>query len=198
MTEPVRPAPEPIGDVVPSQPLVPITVWQVPAPPPGATLSLPLAQRLVANYTHRHDLVLDLTTGPQLARAAMSTHRRTDRRDPDDLDTGNEGRELAALAVAACPADEQPPTWLSVCAGRLAPGGCLVLVLATGEVSIHPRLVTAARTAGLSYLQHIIAAHQLRTGGTRLTMDGRHLRVHSDIVVLARPRHSDLEVVAGG
>ena len=194
MTDPARPAPDPIGDVVPGQPLVPITVWQVPAPPSTATVSLPLAQRLVANYTHRHDLVLDLTTGPQLARAAMSAHRRTHRHHPQDL---GRGRESAALAVASWPVDEQPPRWLSTCADRLARGGCLVLVLATGEVSIHPRLVTAARTAGLTYLQHIIAAHRLRTGGTRLTIDGRHLRVHSDIVVLARPRNTD-SAVAGG
>jgi hypothetical protein len=197
MTEPVRPAPDPIGDVVPGQPPVPITVWQLPAPPPAATLSLPLAQRLVANYTHRHDLVLDLTTGPQLARAAMSAHRRTHRQHPDHLDAPEDGREPAALAVAPWPAGEQPPHWLATCANRLAPGGCLVLVLATGEVTIHPQLVTAARTAGLTYLQHIIAAHQLRTGGTRLTIDGRHLRVHNDIVVLARPRHTDPEVAGG-
>jgi hypothetical protein len=196
MTEPVRPAPEPIGEVVPGQPPVPITVWQLPAPPPASTLSLPLAQRLVANYTHRHDLVLDLTAGPQLARAAMSAHRRTRRQHPDDLDAPEGGREPAALAVAPWPADE-PPQWLSTCANRLAPGGCLVLVLATGEVTIHPRLVTAARTAGLTYLQHIIAAHQLRTGGTRLTIHGRHLRVHSDILVLARPRHTNPEVAGG-
>ena len=149
MTEPVRPAHDPIGDVVPGQRLVPITVWQVPAPPRTATVSLPLAQRLVANYTHRHDLVLDLTTGPQLARAAMSARRRTHRHDPQDL---GQGWEPATLAVAAWPADESPPQWLSTCAARLAPGGCLVLVLATGEVTIHPRLVTAARTAGLTYL----------------------------------------------
>jgi hypothetical protein len=197
MTEPVRPAPDPIGEVVPGQPLVPITVWQLPAPPPASTLSLPLAQRLIANYTHRHDLVLDLTTGPQLARAAMSAHRRTHHQHPDHLDNLEDGREPAALAVAPWPADQQPPRWLATCANRLAPGGCLVLVLATGEVTIHPRLVTAARSAGLTYLQHIIAAHQLRSGGTRLTIDGRHLRVHSDIVVLSRPRHSDPEVAGG-
>jgi hypothetical protein len=194
MTEPVRPAPDPIGDVVTGQPPVPITVWQLPAPPPAATLSLPLAQRLVANYTYRHDLVLDLTIGPQLARAAMSAHRRTHQLHPDQLDASEGGREPAALAVAAWPADEQPPQWLSTCAAQLTPGGCLVLVLATGEVTIHPRLVTAARTAGLTYLQHIIAAHQLRSGGTRLTIDGRHLRVHSDIIVLARPLLTDPEV----
>jgi hypothetical protein len=197
MTEPVRPAPDPIGDVVPGQPLVPITVWQVPAPPRTATLSLPLAQRLVANYTHRHDLVLDLTAGPQLARAAMSARRRTHRQHSDDLDASEDRREPAALPVAPWPADVKPPHWLATCAARLAPGGCLVLVLATGEVSIHPRLVTAARSAGRTYLQHIIAAHQLRTGGTRLSIDGRHLRVHSDIVVLARPRHSHPEVAGG-
>jgi hypothetical protein len=165
-------------------------------PPPAATLSLPLAQRLIANYTHRHDLILDLTAGAQLARAAMSAHRRTHQLHTENLDAGEDGREPAALAVAAWPADEQPPHWLAACAARLAPGGCLVLVLATGEVTIHPRLVTAARAAGLTYLQHIIAAH-LRTGGTRLTIDGRHLRVHSDIVVLARPRHTAPEVAGG-
>lgn len=194
MTGPVRPAPDPIGDVVPGEPLVPITVWQVPTPPRTATVSLPLAQRLVANYTHRHDLVLNLTTGPQLARAAMSARRRVHRHRPQDL---GHGQEPAALAVAPWRADEQPPRWLATCANRLSPDGCLGAGHRHRRSDHPPRLVTAARTAGPTFLQHIIAAHQLRTAGIRLTIDGRHLRVHSDIVVLSRPRHTDPAVTGG-
>ena len=52
MTEPVRiPAPDAVGDVVPGEPPVPITVWHVPAPHEGDTMSVTLADRLVRNFT---------------------------------------------------------------------------------------------------------------------------------------------------
>jgi hypothetical protein len=179
MSDPTRPwAPEPIGEIVPGQPPVPITVWQVPAPAGPATLSLPMAQRLVAGFTHPSELVCDLTVGPQLARAAMSAHRRH---------TTGGGGELAALTVVPWPPEVDPAGVLAGCRDRTHPGGHLALVVATGQVTIPQRLIAAGQAAGLTYLQHYIAAHQLCAGGTRLRVHGRHLRVHTDLVVLARP-----------
>jgi hypothetical protein len=176
-------APDPIGEIVPGEPPVPITVWHVPAPAQSQTMSLPMAQRLVAGFTHRHDLVHDLTTGPQLARAASSARRR---HTAGSLDHPG---EPAVLLVTPWPPDrsQRPVEFLSACAGRLQAGGCVALVIATGEVTIHQQLIAAGHAAGLTYLQHYIAAHQLRLTGARLTLHGQHLRVHTDIVVLALP-----------
>jgi hypothetical protein len=180
-------APDPIGEIVPGEPPVPITVWHVPAPAQSQTMSLPMAQRLVAGFTHRHDLVLDLTTGPQLARAASSARRR---HTAGSLDHPG---EPAVLLVTPWPPDrsQRPVEFLSACAGRLQPGGCVALVIATGEVTIHQQLIAAGHAAGLTYLQHYIAAHQLRLTGARLTLHGQHLRVHTDVVVLALPADAE-------
>lgn len=186
MTEPSPSrVPEPIGEVVPGQPPVPMTVWAVPPPPRSATMSLPMAQRLVANFTHPHELICDLTSGPQLARATMSARRRS---RPHHAGNLHHGREPAALVVAPWPlAGVEPVELLSDCASRLQAGGCVVLLMATRQVSIHPRLVTSGQSVGLTYLQHVIAAHELRAHGTRLTVAGRHVRVHTDVVVFRRP-----------
>ena len=72
-----RRAPIPVGDVVPGDPPVPITVWPVPAPNGGETMSHAMGVRLVHNLTHRSDLVIDLSVGPQLARAVVAAGRRS-------------------------------------------------------------------------------------------------------------------------
>jgi hypothetical protein len=183
-----RGAPDPYGEIVPGTPPVPLTVWHVPAPARSRTLSLPLAQRLVAGFTHRHDLVLDLTTGPALPRAAMSARRRLRRHTAARL---QHGEESAALLVAPWPPGVDPAQFLTGCAGQLRPGGHAALIIATGQVTIHQRLIAAGHTAGLAYLQHYIAAHELRATGTRLTIRGQHLRVHTDVVILSRPATTD-------
>lgn len=70
-------APIPVRDVVPGDPPVPITVWPVPAPGDGETMSNAMGVRLVYNFTHPSGQVIDLTTGPQLARAVIAAHRRS-------------------------------------------------------------------------------------------------------------------------
>jgi hypothetical protein len=187
MSDPARSsAPDPIGEIVPGTPPVPLTVWHVPAPPRGQTLSLPMAQRLVAGFTHRHELVHDLTIGPALARAAGSARRR---HTATALDHAG---QPAALLVTPWPRPgAEPVEFLAVCAGRLRPGGLLALVIATGEVSIHQQLIAAGQATGLVYLQHYIAAHRLCATGTRLNIHGQHLRVHTDVVILSRPATTD-------
>jgi len=185
MNEYLRPAPEPIGDVVPGEAPVPITVWYVPAASAPATMSTPLAQRLVANFTHPNQLILDLTDGPQLAQAAAAFRRRHRPTTAARLATG---RTTAALIVATWPnPGHAAAVFLSDCFHRLTPGGCVAVIL-TSNHPPHHTLVGAARAAGLTYLQHIVAAHHLTTTGTRLTRHRTHLRVHTDVLLFATPR----------
>jgi hypothetical protein len=187
MTEPTRmPAPEAVGDIVPGDPPVPITVWYVPAARPGETMSITLAERLVANFTHGRRLVLDVTRGEQLANAARAARRRYARYTAQDLSTGT---DLAALIVAGWPQEYTEPTaFLADCATRLMAGGCVAVVLGAGALSVNQVLIGAARAAGLTYLQHIVAAHELSDRRGQLRADGTHLPVHGDVLIFARAR----------
>jgi hypothetical protein len=169
-----RPAPAPIGDVVSGDPPVPITVWHVPAPPPGATVSRSLAVRLVHNFTHPAELIVDLTVGPSLASAIIAGKRRGA--------YARGGSEPAALLVTGWPSDEAPAEqFLTDCRRRLRAGGCLAVALPHAHPPVHADLITAAKSAGLAYLQHIVAV----TGSTG--HGGRAwLRVHTDVLILTR------------
>jgi hypothetical protein len=185
MTEPIHvPAPPAVGDIVPGEPPVPITVWHVAAAHAGETMSILLAERLVMNFTHGRRLVLDLTDGEQLTRAARAARRRCARHTPGDLGRGD-GR--AALIVCGWPdADADAETLLAGCAARLMVGGCVAVVLGAGDLTVNQLLIAAARTAGLTYLQHIVAAHELTEQRGQLADNGTHLRVHSDVLVFSR------------
>jgi hypothetical protein len=191
MTEPIRiPAPDAVGDIVAGEPPVPITVWHVPAPHPGDTMSITLADRLVRNFTHGRRLVLDLTSGEQLARAARAARRRHVRRTPQDL-AGDLRR--AALVVAGWPLGRtEPVPFLLDCAQRVMVGGCVAVVLRAAELTVNQVLIAAARKAGLTYLQHIVAAHDL-TGQRGQLDNGTHLSVHSDVLVF----NSSLDALRG-
>lgn len=197
MTEPTRspvPAPDAVGDVVPGEPPVPITVWHVPAPQPGDTLSITLAERLVANFTHGHRLVVDLTSGEQLGRAVRAGRRRHARLAPEDL-AGDVRR--AALVVTGWPlAGTAPEPFLVDCAQRVMAGGCVALVLRAAELTVNQVLIAAARAAGLTYLQHIVAAHDL-TAPRGALGGGPHLSAHSDVLVFASAPHGLAGSVGG-
>ena len=107
MAESHHHAPVPVGDVVPGDPPVPITVWPVPAPLPGDTMSNPMGVRLVHNLTHPADLIIDLAAGPQLARAIIAARRRSHLPTPD---TTGWGREAAALIVTGWPLPDDAGT----------------------------------------------------------------------------------------
>ena len=173
-------APVPVGDVVPGDPPVPITVWPVPAPSPGETMSNPLGVRLVHNLTHPADLIIDLTAGPQLARAVIAAHRRSHPPRPAGW-----GGEAAALIVTGWPppADTGTPTvFFGRCRACLLPGGCVAVLLAHGDPTLPVDVVVAAKQAGLSYLQHIVAADQPPVRGQCTQLD-----IHTDVLILARP-----------
>ncbi|WP_229716398.1 hypothetical protein [Mangrovihabitans endophyticus] len=174
-----RPAPIPTGDVVSGDPPVPITVWPVPAPNRGETMSNAMGVRLVHNLTHPSDLVVDLTAGPQLARAVIAARRRS---HLPVRPSGPAWRD-ATLIVTGWPPD--PPTTPAVlldrCRAGLLPGGCVAVLLPHGEVILPVDVIVAARTAGLAYLQHIVAADRPPLPGRHL-----HLDIHTDVLILTR------------
>jgi len=139
----------------------------------------------------------------------------------DDLtdDLPPHDRELRAatrLVVASGPLASGGPAaeanhvrlgWLlTACAQLLRPGGCLVLVVTPAGTVSRPEdfrpLLGAARTAGLLYLQHIVAVHADTDGDQFIyhatdeevlglvranpgSGDAPHRRVHADLLVLS-------------
>ncbi|MEU4693740.1 hypothetical protein [Actinoplanes sp. NPDC023714] len=174
-----RPAPIPVGETVSGDPPVPITVWPVPAPPPDATMSTAMGVRLVHNLTHPTDLVIDLAAGPHLARAIIAAQRRS---HLQDLRKTGWGAEPATLIVTGWPADETatPVEFFERCRAGLLPGGCVAVLLPHDAVA-PVEVVIAAKTAGLGYLQHIVAAHRLPRMGQRAELD-----IHTDVLILTR------------
>ncbi|MDG4793651.1 hypothetical protein [Micromonospora sp. WMMD1082] len=191
MTEPTRhPAPEAVGDIIPGEPPVPITVWHAPAPQAGDTMSVMLADRLVRNFTRRRWLVLDLTSGEQLARAVRAAQRHHARHTPQNVTVGI---RRAALIVTGWPlGDTAPVPFLADCAQRVMVGGCVAVVLQAAELTVNQVLIAAARAAGLTYLQHIVAAHDLTAPSGQLD-GGTHLPVHSDVLIF----RSSLDALRG-
>ena len=184
MTEPTRmPAPAAIGDIVAGDPPVPITVWYVPAARAGETMSVALAERLVVNFTHVRRLIIDLTVGDQIARAASTARRRYAQYIAQDLGTDLRRGELI---VAGWPQQHaEPEPFLADCAAQVMAGGCVAIVLGAGELTVNQILIGAARAAGLTYLQHIVAAHELSDRRGQLRADGTHLPVHSDVLIFS-------------
>jgi hypothetical protein len=211
-------------DAVPSDPPVPITVWRTPVAGDGGLLGHPLAARLLAAYTRRGDTVLDATTPPDsadavgpggdpvlagAAAAAGRAHRTIPRRGRDAMD---DGIEQAALAVCRWPLPRagliDPVIALGGMRRRLRPGGVLAVIVpapppGTGPAQLGP-VVRAVTTAGLCYLQHIVAMHAAADGedivpaateaglaAVRARVGGAaHLPAHTDVLVFTRPGHA--------
>jgi hypothetical protein len=150
-------APVPVGDVVPGDPPVPITVWPVPAPHRGESMSNGLGVRLVHNLTHPADLIIDLTDGPQLARAIINARRRSHLQSPK---TKGWGHEPATLIVTGWPAGRVlAQEFFELCRGKLRPGGCVAVLLphaatdavirdGRGQLDIHTDVLVVTRSAG--------------------------------------------------
>ncbi|MFI9531153.1 hypothetical protein [Micromonospora rosaria] len=158
---------------------MPITVWPVPAPQQSESMSTAMGVRLVHNLTHPCDLVVDLTVGPQLARAVIAARRRS-HLHPARL--FGWGPEPAALIVAGWPPDDTSPRgFFARCRTGLVPGGCVAVLLPHGDVTLPVDVVIAAKRAGLAYLQHIVAAGQAPRRGQRTQLD-----IHTDVLILTR------------
>ncbi|GAA1625525.1 hypothetical protein ACFQY4_35200 [Catellatospora bangladeshensis] len=169
-------APVPVGDVVSGQVPVPITVWPVPAPRKGDTMSNQLGVRLVHNLTHPGELIIDLADGPQLARAVIAASRRS---HLNAVRQTGWGREPARLIVTGWPVDGMTPVeFFGRCRDALLPGGC-VAVLLNHDVTASVDVIIAAKTAGLAYLQHIVAADQPPRRRQETLLD-----IHTDVLIL--------------
>jgi hypothetical protein len=180
-----------IAEPDPQQPPVPITVWHCPAARPGETLSAALAQRLLAAYTSPHDLIVDLTTGGQLGHAA-ATSRRLHHHTPDRTGTPETHPGRTALIVTGWPPapGTGPGELFRAHVPLLAPGGCLAVVLGGDDaVTVIPTVIITGRAAGLTYLQHLIAAHDLtRRRNPAAAAASPHLRVHTDVLIFRTSR----------
>ena len=171
-------APVPVGEVVPGDPPVPITVWPVPAPHRGETMSTAMGVRLVHNFTHPADLVIDLTEGPHLARAIIAARRRRHR---PASGTAGWGREAATLIVTGWPTDASPVEFFGRCRATLVSGGCVAVLLAHDDPLLPVDVVIAAKQARLAYLQHIVAADRPPRRGRPTQLD-----IHTDVLILTR------------
>jgi hypothetical protein len=81
---------------------------------------------------------------------------------------------------------------LADCAQRLMVGGCVAVVLHAAELTVNQVLIAAARAAGLTYLQHVVAAHDL-TAPRGYLDGGTHQRVHTDVLIF----RSSLDALQG-
>ena len=176
-----RHAPVPVGDMVSGDPPVPITVWPVPGPASGETMSNAMGVRLVHNLTHPTDLIVDLASGPQLARAIIAARRRSHLQDTRSFGWG---WQQASLIVTGWPVDEPatPSEFFDRCRTSLVPGGCVAVLLPHGDNVVLPvDVIAAAKTAGLSYLQHIVAADRPPMRGRQIQLD-----IHTDVLIMTR------------
>jgi hypothetical protein len=198
-TDPYHHDPHPFGgdvelDLVPGDPPVPITVWRTPVAEAQAGMSPRLAARLLSAFTRPGQAVHDATGDPTLAQAVAALGRHSA--------AGHRGQppEPAELALSAWPPPGRgidPVISLGALRRRLAPGGVLVVVLADPAPGRQPvdagPLVRAAAQARLAYLQHIVAVHApihadrihptLGDTVARRVGGGRHLRVHTDLLI---------------
>ncbi|MTD58151.1 hypothetical protein [Amycolatopsis pithecellobii] len=201
---------------------VPLGIWLcAPAladehglPPLIAGLTRSLVTQAVTAFTRRGNTVA--VTGPDAARIAAVADTVGDRRvlcvDPETVTVGGRRDRVGGGAQTPEPgsvdlllAAELPAPWIDVdgepyttWARWLAPGG--VLAVATrnpagaGRFADHTgAVVTAATTAGLSYLQHIIAvlAHiqgerllvSSPPASVTLLADAVHADAHTDLLV---------------
>jgi len=166
---------------VSGDPPVPITVWPVPPPRTGETMSNAMGVRLVHNLTHPTELIIDLATGPQLARAIIAARRRSHLQDTRSVGWG---WEEAALIVTGWPAEApaDPGEFFDRCRASLLPGGCVAVLLPHGDDVVLPvDVITAAKKTGLSYLQHIVAADRQPVRGRQAQLD-----IHTDVLIMTR------------
>ncbi|MFC7279615.1 hypothetical protein ACFQS1_37105 [Paractinoplanes rhizophilus] len=161
-------------------PPVPITVWPVPAPAEDETMSHAMGVRLVHNLTHPTDLIIDLTVGPQLARAIIAARRRSHLQDTRPL--GWDWHE-ATLIVTGWPTREaaDPADFFDRCRTSLVPGGCVAVLLAHGDIVLPADIIGAAKRSGLAYLQHIVATDRPPRRGQQARLD-----IHTDVLILTR------------
>jgi hypothetical protein len=137
-----------------------------------------LGVRLVHNFSHPTELIVDLTDGPQLARAIIAAGRRSHLHHPAAIRRRAEHAALVVTDWTQPNADE----FLTWCRSLLREHGCVAIILDhTGPVE-PAEVIAAGRRAGLSYLQHVVAVT-----ATPAHRTGASLHVHTDVIILIRP-----------
>jgi hypothetical protein len=147
--------------------------------------------RLVHNLTHPSDIVIDLTRGPQLARAVIAARRRS-HPHPDRTDAWD--RRSVKLIVTGWPVpvigwpmpDNTPVDSFRHCYDSLIPGGCVAVLLPHDDPHTPLDVILTARLAGLGYLQHVVAADRAPRRGESV-----HLDIHTDVLILTRSRRDE-------
>jgi hypothetical protein len=171
---------------------------------------------LIARYTRDADTVLDTDAHPSVAAAAEHLHRRpgvavTEGEHPQGSLQPFDRRTVAArrgagLVLATLPRLDIDTRDLHALSralrawrAQLRPGGFLIVLLAAGPgtaaLGHRSTVITAARTAGLLYHQHIPALLVPLPGTERRTEStvalhpplrgGRHVRAHRDLLAFA-------------
>ncbi|HEX5495429.1 MAG TPA: hypothetical protein VFX70_12735 [Mycobacteriales bacterium] len=197
---------------------VPLSVWPCAPDPPAARGTPPvpvlLLQRLIAVYSHPATVVLAAgADASRIADVAIDLGRR-----PVIDPAGHPrpfpavGATRAALIIATPPAVTCDPARYTRWARALTPTGILTVLTPAlhGTGALLPgRVVTAARAAGLAYLQHIIAMRAHLHGDHLVAAPTRddlaqaataqaagmpvHRTAHTDVLVFTAP---DFEVPA--
>jgi hypothetical protein len=165
---------------------VPVTVWPLPS------TSNSRAQEGVRDGIERTpvDAVVQRVLACYPTPAARLVIDRDSSASPDPLE--NADRRLLDLVVVVCRAKTDTHPW--ALRSRLAPGGLLVIVLPPTVTVDLAAVVTAARAAGLCYLQHNVvfpippAGRGPRVALSRVCARARgHARIHTDVLVFAGP-----------
>ncbi|WP_239406176.1 hypothetical protein [Frankia sp. Cj3] len=200
----------PRGEHDDAQTGVPLTAWLGEIMTPSGLPSSVLV-RAIATFSQPADRIVTIDAPPGISHAADHLHRRLHLifRPADGglavSDGGGLPRHTAGLVIDYQPAmidstgDVFPDPFLADyirAGGMLRPGGILLVVIAPGNPQCDglARTVTAARGAGLRYLQHIVVLTATVTDD-RLTRppagipaDGRLLTpAHTDIAVFTTP-----------
>ncbi|CUU60628.1 hypothetical protein Ga0074812_14345 [Parafrankia irregularis] len=181
--------------------IIPLTVWPTATPEISGALPAEAAARALATFSNTRDLVISLDDRGILTGAADYLRRRyiALRRTPEGTIPGSTRNwDGDAGLVIDHPPAASPETLLadlSTLARMLRPGGYCLTVHTPAGGSADPLAdtITAARAAGLRYLQHIIIlTSPIQDDGLHPPADipsdhGPLHPVHTDLAVFAKP-----------
>jgi hypothetical protein len=162
---------------------------------------------LVATYTRSGDLIANPATDPTITKVAdwlgrRTTRHLTKRHHHPDTDGPQRGTDQAALVLDLTPGPGRGglepnhlADWIRLRRDALRPRGFLLVAVEApatrGAFTDRATpLITAARTAGLIYHQHLVVVHAplhepdpkpRQAAPPGRLVGGRHGRVHSDL-----------------
>lgn len=200
----------PRGDHDNEEKSVPLTAWLGDSTTPSG-LPPSVLIRAIATFSQPADRIVTIDAPPGIRHAADHLHRRLHLTfrptDGGAAVSASDGlpRHTAGLVIDYQPAmidptgDVFPDPFLADyirAGGMLRPGGILLVVIAPGNPQCDglARTITAARGAGLRYLQHIVVLtatvtdDHLTPPPAGIPADGRLLTpAHTDIAVFTTP-----------